>query len=178
VFNMPLVLSRVRYCALFAERGEAIDSKICRCRPLAAAPPRWPAARNHRPAFKLSCPLMGQRRTSKRIGARSVHPRVADIAWLLSQVRLVPLHEVAALQPAAREQEPRGRQPVERTGMAGWQGQRDQLMTASQCPTSRDFVPWRFLDAGQLSLPSVSSLPASKNQHTSGLKRTSTQQRF
>jgi hypothetical protein len=36
-----------------------------------------------------------------------------------------------------------------------------------QCPTSRDFVPWRFLDAGQLSLPSVSSLPASKNQHIS-----------
>jgi hypothetical protein len=34
-----------------------------------------------------------------------------------------------------------------------------------QCPTSRDFVPWRFLDAGQLSLPSVSSLPASKNQN-------------
>ena len=33
------------------------------------------------------------------------------------------------------------------------------------CHTSRDFVPWRFLDAGQLSLRSVSSLPASKNQH-------------
>jgi hypothetical protein len=33
------------------------------------------------------------------------------------------------------------------------------------CPTSRNFVPWRFLDAGQLSLPSVSSLPASKNQN-------------
>jgi hypothetical protein len=27
------------------------------------------------------------------------------------------------------------------------------------CHTSRDFVHWRFLDAGQLSLPSVSSLP-------------------
>jgi hypothetical protein len=36
------------------------------------------------------------------------------------------------------------------------------------CHTSRDFVPWRFLDAGQLSLPSVSSLPASKNQYNSG----------
>src|SRR6516164_10355507 len=33
------------------------------------------------------------------------------------------------------------------------------------CHTSRDFVPWRFLDAGQLSLWSVLSLPASKNQH-------------
>ena len=31
-------------------------------------------------------------------------------------------------------------------------------LAASQCPISRDFVPWRFLDAGQLSLPSVSSL--------------------
>jgi hypothetical protein len=40
----------------------------------------------------------------------------------------VPEHEVAALQPAAREQEPRGRQPIERTGMARWQGQHDQLM--------------------------------------------------
>jgi hypothetical protein len=35
--------------------------------------------------------------------------------------------------------------------------------------TSRDFVLWRFLDAGQLSLPSVSSLPASKNQNNNGL---------
>ena len=35
------------------------------------------------------------------------------------------------------------------------------------CHTSRDFVPWRFLDAGQLSLRSVSSSPASKNQHKS-----------
>jgi hypothetical protein len=32
-------------------------------------------------------------------------------------------------------------------------------------------VPWRFLDAGQLSLPSVSSLPAPKNQHKTGLGR-------
>src|SRR5580700_3322425 len=30
------------------------------------------------------------------------------------------------------------------------------------------FLPWRFLDTGQLSLPSVSSLPASKNQNRSG----------
>jgi hypothetical protein len=32
-------------------------------------------------------------------------------------------------------------------------------------PTFRDFVPWRFLDAGTLSLRCVSLLPASKNQH-------------
>jgi len=41
------------------------------------------------------------------------------------------------------------------------------------CHTSRDFVPWRFLDAGQLSLRSVSSLPASKNQHNNRLMRRS-----
>jgi hypothetical protein len=29
-------------------------------------------------------------------------------------------------------------------------------------------VHWRFSDAGQLSLPTVSSLPASKNQHNNG----------
>jgi hypothetical protein len=33
--------------------------------------------------------------------------------------------------------------------------------------TSRDFVPWRFLDAGQLSARVFSLLPASKNQHNS-----------
>ena len=41
---------------------------------------------------------------------------------------------------------------------------------SARCHTSRDFVPWRFLDAGQLILWSVSSLPASKNQHKSGPK--------
>jgi hypothetical protein len=33
------------------------------------------------------------------------------------------------------------------------------------CHTSRDFVRWRFLDAGSLSVRSVSLLPAPKNQH-------------
>src|SRR6516225_7505733 len=36
----------------------------------------------------------------------------------------------------------------------------------SRGPTSRDFVPWRFLDACQLSVPSPSLLPASKNLHS------------
>jgi hypothetical protein len=35
-------------------------------------------------------------------------------------------------------------------------------LAASQCPTSRDFVPWRFLDAGELSVRTVSSLPRPK----------------
>ena len=46
-------------------------------------------------------------------------------------------------------------------------------LAASQCPTSRDFVPWRFLDAGPLSVRSVSLLPASKNLHNSPLARLS-----
>ena len=40
-------------------------------------------------------------------------------------------------------------------------------LAASRCSTARDFVPWRFLDAGQLSLRNVFALPASKNQHRS-----------
>jgi hypothetical protein len=32
----------------------------------------------------------------------------------------------------------------------------------------RDFVPWRFLDACQLSAPRPSLLPASKNLHING----------
>jgi len=35
-------------------------------------------------------------------------PSTEDIAKLVRLVRLVPKHKVAALQPAAREQEPRG----------------------------------------------------------------------
>ena len=38
----------------------------------------------------------------------------------------------------------------------------------SRGPTSRDFMPWRFLDACQLSVPRPSLLPASKNLHRSG----------
>ena len=66
----------------------------------------------------------------------SLLPPTEDVVGPPRHVRVVPWHEVAALQPAAREQEPRGRQPVERTGMAGWQGQRDQLMYSNQCRPS------------------------------------------
>jgi len=54
--------------------------------------------------------------------------RIPDSSRTSRRVGNVPKHEVAALQPAAREQEPRGRQPIERTGMARWQGRHDQLM--------------------------------------------------
>ena len=41
----------------------------------------------------------------------------------------------------------------------------------SRGPTSRDFMPWRFLDACQLSVPRASLLPASKNLHMSRRSR-------
>ena len=49
-------------------------------------------------------------------------------------------------------------------GVAGMAGVKLPLVEIG-IPTSRDFVPLRFLDAGRLSLGSVPSLPASKNQH-------------
>jgi hypothetical protein len=52
-------------------------------------------------------------------------------------------------------------------GVAGMAGVKLPLVEIG-IPTSRDFVPLRFLDAGRLSLGSVPSLPASKNQHTTG----------
>jgi hypothetical protein len=71
---------------------------------------------------------MGHLRHFRRARATSGHPRLADTLRVGRHVPQVPTHEVPALQPAAREQEPRGRRPVERTAMAGWQGQNDQLM--------------------------------------------------
>jgi hypothetical protein len=63
-----------------------------------------------------------------------VYPRSRPLGRTSRLDSFVPRHEVAALQPAAREQEPRGRQPVESTAVAGWQGQHDQLM-CSRRPT-------------------------------------------
>jgi hypothetical protein len=45
-------------------------------------------------------------------------PRSTDILWLSRKVGFVPTHKVAALQPAARGQEPRDRKPAERTALA------------------------------------------------------------
>ena len=46
-------------------------------------------------------------------------PGRADMLCPFVIGRFVPQHKVAALQPAARGQEPRGRQPVEGTPIAG-----------------------------------------------------------
>jgi hypothetical protein len=52
---------------------------------------------------------VGQSRHFSRRQAPYGLPRSTDIVIPPRHVGLVPLHEVAALQPAAREQEPRGR---------------------------------------------------------------------
>ena len=73
--------------------------------------------------------LMGQvRRKAAATALRAPRPEWVDVCFLSptaaelqtsSNRRLGPEHEVAALQPAAREQERRGRKPVERTALAG-----------------------------------------------------------
>ena len=50
-----------------------------------------------------------QTRTWRPRNATSGLPRSTDIVRRAGLVRFVPMHKVAALQPAAREQEPRGR---------------------------------------------------------------------
>ena len=52
---------------------------------------------------------LGPKRKCPGPRGTSVLPSGADIVSLPQHVRLVPTHKVAALQPAAREQEPRGR---------------------------------------------------------------------
>jgi hypothetical protein len=75
------------------------------------------------------------------VSAVAAVPQIADDLLRRATRQGRAKHEVAALQPSARGRE---RQ------------------------TSRDFVPWRFLDAGRLSATRISSLPASKNLHSSG----------
>jgi len=63
--------------------------------------------------------VQGPKRKSCRAFLISVLPSTADIRRRDGHVRRVPGHKVAALQPAARGQEPRGRKPAERTALAG-----------------------------------------------------------
>src|SRR5580700_8704819 len=88
----------------------------------------------------------GQERRFDQLAKTSGLPQSTDVLGVRRHVSNVPTHEVAALQPAAREQEPRGRQPVERTAMAGWQGQHDQLMYCR-----RAITPWTSPGAGAAS---------------------------
>jgi hypothetical protein len=53
--------------------------------------------------------VLGQSPHFSRRPAASSLPRSTDIVGASRHVSNVPMHEVAALQPAAREQEPRGR---------------------------------------------------------------------
>jgi hypothetical protein len=50
---------------------------------------------------------MGQTLPNRAAGAMSGLPPIATELRTLLMVRFVPTHKVAALQPAAREQEPR-----------------------------------------------------------------------
>ncbi len=93
-----------------------------------------PHARSFTGGFRTTAPVQAassrlavirnpsQKRKWRRFQVMSALPHKADIDARDCDVRFVPKHKVAALQPAAREQEPRGRHPVERTAMAGWQG--------------------------------------------------------
>ena len=56
---------------------------------------------------------------SRQWGRRTSAKRcISDIARRWHHFREGPMHEVAALRPAAREQEPRGRSPIERRVIA------------------------------------------------------------
>jgi hypothetical protein len=72
-------------------------------------------------------------RGSPHVAGWSAYPSIAVISISLPDRREGPRHKVAALQPAAREQEPRSRWLIERTAIAGGQGQHDRL--ASRPPT-------------------------------------------
>ncbi len=54
-----------------------------------------------------------------------------DLNFSLSMGRNGPMHKVAALQPAAREQEPRSRWLIERAAIAGWLGSTRSTRVAS-----------------------------------------------
>src|ERR1700726_3821928 len=62
---------------------------------------------------------LGQNRASRPRNATSGLPRGTDIVGPIRLVRFVPTHKVAALQPAARGQEPRERKPADRKALAG-----------------------------------------------------------
>jgi hypothetical protein len=78
-------------------------------------------------ACEFSMTALGQIRPSR---LRWPHGRrTAESGRLCCSAQVVslgPMHEVAALQPAARGQEPKGREPIERTAIARWEGQHDQ----------------------------------------------------
>ena len=102
---------------------------------------------------------LGQSRHFDRAPPTSGLPRFADILWVNRRVSNVTQHEVAALQPAAREQEPRGRRPVERTAMAGG----GKVNTISSCivgvqrmiKNSKDHLAGRHPDAASHIDPAI-----------------------
>ena len=71
-------------------------------------------------SFSISiCPQRVKLRRTQCEQMSSGLPQKADIAQHSRHVSKVPLHKVAALQPAARGQEPRDRKPADRKALAG-----------------------------------------------------------
>src|SRR5881296_3974905 len=72
----------------------------------------------------------------------SGHPPTAAEKRTSKKRRSGPTHKVAALQPAARGQEPRGRSPVERTAIAGGEPRPENRgvvnLTQNGAPHERD----------------------------------------
>ena len=142
VFNMQLVLSRVRYCALFAERGEATDLKIC----LVSHPPV--RLRENAPAAS-SCSAGPDK-------CGLLHLRIADVIWStqLSDVRTTLGRGAAAARPSHKRQvaedgalaEQCDKSKIGDTAKGDQQrrqvGSRDVISTTRICPDS-DQIPHR-----------------------------------
>src|ERR1700730_1498008 len=106
-------LSVARGCAQVDSRLDT--AKICSNRRVDADRPRLRAVFGGGKTFLHSLGHSLQKRDVRVTSA--FHP-IAAKSRTCRHVAKVPLHKVAALQPAAREQEPRGRWPAERIVIA------------------------------------------------------------
>src|SRR3984893_19008547 len=91
----------------------------------AAISPRTHACIRLEPVFAAATWNAARCRLWVKLGPRRAQPQcllyppITDINDRRINVGFVPWHKVAALQPAAREQEPRDWSPMERTAIAG-----------------------------------------------------------
>src|SRR6185436_10301420 len=116
---------------------------------------------------------------------------MSDLSWLNPIPHAIAVYASQPLSPVATQHSlPSGRyallgpdfHQLDRTSLrlahlfdhlvgaaeqSDWESEAERFggFDVSRCPTSRDFVPWRFLDAGQLSVRS-SLVAASKNHNT------------
>jgi hypothetical protein len=80
-------------------------------------------------------PPLGPSPRFRCVRVMSVHAPRAALMRTLRIDSFGPGHKVAALQPAARGQEPRGQQAVERSAIAGWHSQHinNRTLHSSAC---------------------------------------------